>query len=269
MNSTIPTSGKPRTPRMTILYDSAMFVVIMPYRLPFVSYSRAHFSFGAPRIHWEKGLTIGAALSVAACFAVNLSSIFQSALNLRCWFAPHNLLNRSIRSLFPKWLWKFVPICLMHHRFWTSGHFGGDISLPCWSLLMAAKIPLWLSLIKQIFGLVPTTCSLTCSRNQYQLSSFSLSTNANATGINWWLPSTPIAVRIVPLYFPVKKVPSMQSKGRQYWKALTHAPRQKNTRWRMAGPPSKFGNSFRAKWLPGFLSTIIDSMRGRLSYDAL
>src|SRR6185312_7427962 len=64
---------------------------------------------------------------------------------------------------------------------------------------------------------------------------------AKAMGTTCLLQSTLIAVSIVPLYLPVKNVPSIHRTGRQYINVLTHAPRQKKARSRNPDPPSKLG----------------------------
>jgi hypothetical protein len=69
------------------------------------------------------------------------------------------------------------------------------------------------------------------SRNQYQLSPFSPSTNAMTKGSNWLLLLAATTIRIVPLYLPVRKVPSMQMTGRQNLKAWMQAPNAKNYCW--------------------------------------
>ena len=52
-------------------------------------------------------------------------------------------------------------------------------------------------------------------KNQYQVSPDSFSTKAIAKGNNCLLPSAATAVRIAPLYLPVKNALSMQMTGRQ------------------------------------------------------
>src|SRR6185503_6693355 len=80
----------------------------------------------------------------------------------------------------------------MHHLFWTSGHNGGVVAVPRCNFSIDCRIPACLSLIRHTSGRAATTRTFTRSRNQYQLSKFSFSTNANASGTIWLLQSTPI-----------------------------------------------------------------------------
>src|SRR6185503_11051799 len=73
-------------------------------------------------------------------------------------------------------------------------------------------------------------------QNQYQVSPDSFSTKAIAKGNNCLLPSAATAVRIVPLYLPVKNVPSIQMTGRQCGNASMQAPKAKNDRWSTCFP---------------------------------
>jgi hypothetical protein len=50
------------------------------------------------------------------------------------------------------------------------------------------------------------------------------------------LPSAATAVRIVPLYFPVRNVPSMQITGRQCLNAAIAGPNAKNARCKTCFP---------------------------------
>ena len=81
----------------------------------------------------------------------------------------------------------FGPICLMHHLFWTSGHNGGVVAVPRCNFSIDCRIPACLSLIRHTSGRAATTWIFTHSRNQYQLSMFSFSTNTNASGTIWLL----------------------------------------------------------------------------------
>ena len=156
----------------------------------------------------------------------------------------------------------------MHHLLTTSGHIGGCPWLPSCSCLIAARRLACLSLMRQTSGLAATTWIFTRSRNQYQLSVFSFSTKAKAMRTTCLLQLSPIAVSIVPLYLPIKNVPSIHRTGRQYINALTHATRQKKARSRNPGPPYKLGTMQVSVALLGFLCIIADCMWGRLSYDA-
>src|SRR4051812_42032768 len=92
---------------------------------------------------------------------------------------------------------------------------------------------------------VPITLVLTCPINHSQLSSCSEGTKANATGNTLSFEEWAIATINVPLYLPVKNVPSIDNTGRQYVNASMHCPKlQKarrntpsidSTRWRIPG----------------------------------
>jgi hypothetical protein len=98
-------------------------------------------------------------------------------------------------------------MCPTHHRLLTSSHNGALYCsvLPSLMSLIACKIPLCQSCITHIFCTSWSTMFFNLSRNQYQLSPFSTSANAMAKGSNWLLLSAATAVRIVPLYLPVRK----------------------------------------------------------------
>ena len=109
----------------------------------------------------------------------------------------------------------------MHHR-WTRG---GNPSI--WSFTQF-KRPRCRSEIIQTCLEGPSTLSRTSLINHDQLSLFSLSANANATGTSWPSGSTATAIISVPLYLPVKNVPSTGITGRQMLEcncALWEAPK--------------------------------------------
>jgi hypothetical protein len=62
--------------------------------------------------------------------------------------------------------------------------------------------------------------------------SFSLSAKAKAKGTSFCSGSTATAIMSVPLYLPVKKVPSTSITGRQCWKATWHCGKHQKTRRR-------------------------------------
>src|SRR6266498_5217414 len=120
----------------------------------------------------------------------------------------------------------------------------------------------------QTFGQLPTTPYFICLKNHNQLNLFSPSTNAKASGSIWLFASTPIAVRICPLYFPVKKVLSTQSNGRQCRKDSMHVPKLKKARSNVVSSFASGSLSLNAVYVPGFFSLITWSARGRLQYEA-
>jgi hypothetical protein len=56
------------------------------------------------------------------CF-FSSSNFLQISFNFLSWFCSHNHLNNLVSALFLNWIWKFAPICIMHHLLWTSGHY--------------------------------------------------------------------------------------------------------------------------------------------------
>ena len=144
----------------------------------------------------------------------------------------HNCLNSFVKNLLLNWLWELAPMCLRHHLLFKLGHCA-DLwrsTLPFCMSSMACRIPLCRSYITQTLGTSVTTICFSLSKNQYQLSPDSFSTKAMARGTSWLLPVAAIAVRIVPLYFPVRNVPSMHMTGRQCRKASMQAPKAKKER---------------------------------------
>src|SRR5207237_2174044 len=101
-----------------------------------------------------------------------------------------------------------------------------------------------------------------------QLNLFSPSTNAKASGSIWLFASTPITIRICPLYFPVKKVPSTHSNRRQRQKDSMHVPKLKKARWNIVTSFALGSLSLNAVYVPGLLCFITSSTRGRLQYEA-
>jgi hypothetical protein len=66
--------------------------------------------------------------------------------------------------------------------------------------------------------------------NHSQLSSCSEGTKANATGNTLSFEEWAITTISVPLYLPVKNVPSMDKTGRQYVNAWMHWPKLQKAR---------------------------------------
>src|SRR5438128_3740011 len=118
------------------------------------------------------------------------------------------------------------------------------------------------------FGRLPTTPYFICLKNHNQLNLFSPSTNAKASGSIWLFGSTPIAIIICPLYFPVKKVPSTQSNGRQCRNDSMHALKLKKARWNVVTSFASGSLSLNAVYVPGLFCFITSSTRGRLQYEA-
>src|SRR5436190_21059647 len=116
----------------------------------------------------------------------------------------------------------------------------------------------------QTFGRVPTTPYFIFLKHHSQLDLFSPSTNAKASGSIWLFASTPIAVRICPLYFLVKKVPSTQSNGRQCLKDSMHVPKLKKAHSNVVTSFASGLLSLNAVYVPGLFSLSTWSTRGRL-----
>src|SRR5690349_9582608 len=76
----------------------------------------------------------------------------------------------------------------------------------------------------------PTTWMRTSRKNQDQLSLFSLSTKANAKGTSALSALHDMATNNVLLYFPSRKVPSIESTGRQCLKASMHCEKHQKAR---------------------------------------
>src|SRR5438105_12607328 len=106
------------------------------------------------------------------------------------------------------------------------------------------------------FGRLPTTPYFICLKNHNQLNLFSPSTNVKASGSIWLFASTPIAVRICPLYFPVKKVPSTQSNGRHCRNDSMHVPKLKKAHSNVVTSFASSSLSLNAVYVLGFFSFI-------------
>ena len=124
----------------------------------------------------------------------------------------------------------FSPKWCMHQRLCKSSHGVSSSGLGFVSALIALSIPACLSRRMQTFGLSCTTAFFNYLKNHNQLAVFSLSTKANASGTTWLFPSWPMAVKIWPLYLPVRNVPSTHITDRQWLKASMHTPKDQNTR---------------------------------------
>src|SRR6266498_4425207 len=118
------------------------------------------------------------------------------------------------------------------------------------------------------FRWLPTTPYFICRKNHSQLNLFSPSINAKANGSIWLFVSTPIAVRIYPLYFAVKKVSSTQSNGRQCRKDSMHVPKLKKARSNVVTSFASGSLSLNAVYVTGLFCFITSSTRGRLQYEA-
>src|SRR6266540_1450396 len=120
----------------------------------------------------------------------------------------------------------------------------------------------------QTLGRLPTTSYFICLKNHSQLNLFSPSINAKASGSILLFASTPIAVRICPLYFPVKKVPSTHSNWRQCQKDSMHVPKLKKARWNVVTSFTSGLLSLNAVYVPWLFCFSTSSTRGSLQYEA-
>jgi hypothetical protein len=144
------------------------------------------------------------------------------SLNFSLVRHPHSDFNFCTTSFFFYCRHMLAAKCLMHHQCSRGGH-------PSTCSLAAVSNPWCLSEIMQMLRDVRRTFFLTSFMSQHQLSSFSPSAKANAKGTSWLSGSTPTAIIKTSLYFPVRKVPSTSTKGRQCLNASADYEKHQNT----------------------------------------
>jgi hypothetical protein len=192
-------------PFRTKLNTSEMFVVMIPYWEPPSSKVRDHLDFSDS---YSNNQDFASSLSIFSN-SFNLASNFFSSLTL------HNAFNLVITSLLHCFFQMFVAKWHEYHLCISGGY-------PSRGSLALLSKPWWRSKIMQTCLSRLSTCFLTRPRNHDQLLLFSPSTNANASGSNWFSTVMPIATINVLLYFPIRKVTSTLIIGLQCAKLATH-----------------------------------------------
>ena len=188
----------PRIPLRILLKDSAMLLVWNSHRQPPSSYALHHFSgsLNNPLSHCLPWASV-AVFSFSSFSLKNCTSFWRQRSS-----------DRAKLSLSLSFLNKFSARCRVHQR-WCKGAYPGIY------YYTALSIPWCLSEMTQTSLPGPTTCIRTRRKNHSQLSLFSFSTKANARGTNALSASQEMATKSVPMYFPNRKVPSIENIGRQ------------------------------------------------------
>ena len=124
-------------------------------------------------------------------------------INLLTLFSIVALHMRSFKVLSLNFVLKLLAKWRMQNLWQTSGSVH-----PEYMSLTTTIMSGWRSDISH-YPFLCVTPTLIHAKNQLQLFVFSHSVMANANGNNWLLPSHPIAISKVPLYFPYKCVPSI------------------------------------------------------------
>jgi hypothetical protein len=89
-------------------------------------------------------------------------------------------------------------------------------------------------------------------------------------GTNHLVSQMPIAISIVPSYFPVKNVPSIDNASQQCLNAFTHCSNVHNARKKYCLPsnPITLGFGTYSKCIPRFFAFIACNMTGKCSYTS-
>jgi hypothetical protein len=152
-------------PFRTKLNTSEMLVVMIPYQEPLLSKARVHLDFSS---NYSNNQAFTSSLSIFSN-SFSLASNFFSSLTL------HNDFNLAITSLLRCFFQMFAAKWREHHLCISGGY-------PSRYSLAPLSKPWWRSKIMQTYLSRPSTCFLTRPRNHDQLSLFSPSTSANASG---------------------------------------------------------------------------------------